>query len=317
MKQILQSLNDGATYLEDVPVPSIDTNSILIETSCSLVSLGTERMLVDFGKANYIQKALQQPEKVKAVIDKMRVDGIMPTIEAVNNKISLPIPLGYCNVGTVLETGKNITDFSNGDRVVSNGPHAEYVAVSKNLVAKIPDSVSDEQAVFTVVSSIGLQGIRLMKPSFGETVVVMGLGLIGLLTCQLLKANGCIVIGVDINNEKCDIANKWGINTICSDSLDPVKGTLDLTGQIGADGVLITASSKSKTIISDSAKMTRKRGKIILVGVVGLEFDRSEFYEKEISFQVSCSYGPGRYDKNYEVPLHDNQTRIWQSYIYS
>ena len=306
MKQIIQDLKKGDTILEEVPVPSVKSGSVLIKTTRTLVSLGTERMLVDFGKANFIQKAKLQPDKVKMVLDKIKTDGLRPTLEAVFNKLGQPLPLGYCNVGKVVAIGKGVTEFSIGDRVASNGNHAEYVCVPKNLVAKIPDNVSDEEAVFTVIGAIGLQGIRLLQPTFGETIVVVGLGLIGLITAELLLANGCNVIGFDFDSEKIKIAKEKGIIAINpSDGTDQVKFIESYTNRIGADGVIITASNKSNEIISQSANMCRKRGRIILVGVIGLDISRADFYEKEISFQVSCSYGAGRYDEEYEQKGHD------------
>ena len=300
MKQILQSFKTGATILEDVPEPNVSGNKVLIHTSKSLVSLGTERMLVSFGKASYLEKARQQPDKVKMVLDKVKTDGLMPTIAAVQNKLDQPIPLGYSNVGIVTRVGKSVTAFKEGDRVVSNGPHAEVVAVAKNLVAKIPNEVTDEEAAFTVIGAIALQGLRLAGPTLGETFVVQGLGLIGLITCQLLKTNGCTVIGIDPDQSKCKLADGFGITSIHLGSDNPVEQVLSLTNQIGADGVIITASASTDEIVSQAAQMSRKRGRIILVGVVGLKLNRAEFYEKELSFQVSCSYGPGRYDEQYE-----------------
>lgn len=208
MKQIVQDLKSGATILEEVPVPQVKAGYVLIQTTCSLVSLGTERMLVEFGKANLIDKARQQPDKVKQVLDKIKTDGLQPTLEAVFNKLGQPLPLGYCNVGKVVAVGKGVTEFVVGDRVASNGNHAEFVCVPKNLVAKIPDNVTDEEAAFTVIGSIGLQGIRLLKPQLGETVVVIGLGLIGLVTSELLKANGCRVIGVVLTNRKLKLPQR-------------------------------------------------------------------------------------------------------------
>ena len=279
---------------------------MLIKTSRSLVSLGTERMLVEFGKSNLLQKARQQPDKVKQVLDKIKTDGLLPTLEAVFNKLGQPLPLGYCNVGKVIAVGENVTDFKVGDRVASNGQHAEFVAVPQNLVAHIPDNVSDDEAAFTVIASIGLQGIRLCNPTLGETIVVTGLGLIGLLTAELLVANGCRVIGIDIDPAKIAIAEKKGI--ICinpTNGTDVVKFVKSFTNDIGADGVIVTASAKDDSIISQAAQMSRKRGRIILVGVIGLQLSRAEFYEKELSFQVSCSYGPGRYDEQYEQKGQD------------
>jgi len=300
MKQIIQNFKTGLTSLEEIPVPQPGSGKLLIRTTHSLISLGTERSLVEFGKANLVQKARQQPDKVKQVLDKIKSDGLMPTLETVFKRLDEPLSLGYCNVGRVVETGAGVTDFAVGDLVASNGKHAEYVCVPTNLVAKVPGNVSSEEAAFTVIGSIGLQGIRLIEPTFGETIVVYGLGLLGLLSAQMLLANGCHVIGVDIDETKCELARAWGVTAINPASgNDPVKTVMESTG-VGADGVLITASAKSQDIISNAAQMSRKRGRIVLVGVIGLNISRAEFYEKELTFQVSCSYGPGRYDENYE-----------------
>jgi threonine dehydrogenase-like Zn-dependent dehydrogenase len=289
VKQIIQDLRKGDTILEEVPAPQVKPGEVLIETTRSLVSLGTERMLVEFGKANFIQKAKQQPDKVKEVLNKVQTDGLTPTINAVFNKLGQPLPLGYCNVGNVIAVGKGVEEFTVGDRVASNGNHAEYVSVPKNLVAKIPDNITDEEASFTVIGAIGLQGIRLINPTFGETIVVVGLGLIGLLTAQLLKANGCRVIGFDFDQSKVDLAISLGIDAVNPGTgVDQVKYVNSVTNDIGADGVIITASNKSNEIISQSASMSRKRGRIVLVGVVGLDIKRADFFAKELTFQVSC-----------------------------
>lgn len=300
MKQIIQDLKSGETILEEVPVPQINAGHVLIKTHKTLVSLGTEKMLVDFGKANYIQKARQQPEKVKQVLQKIKTDGLQPTLDAVFRKLGEPLPLGYCNAGEVIGVGKGVSQFKIGDRVVSNGQHAEVVNVPENLVAKIPEGVSYEQAAFTVIGAIGLQGIRLVNPTFGETIVVTGLGLIGLMAAQLLKANGCRVIGLDFDTNKVNLAKSWGIEAFEAGSTDTVKLVEGLTNGVGADGVLITASTKSNEVVAQAAQMSRQRGRIVLVGVIGLDIQRADFYEKELTFQVSCSYGPGRYDTNYE-----------------
>ena len=306
MKQIIQDLKSGKTILEEVPVPNVKAGCVLVRTTRTLVSLGTERMLVEFGKANLIDKARQQPDKVKQVLDKLKTDGVLPTLEAVFNKLGQPLPLGYCNVGRVIAVGKGVTEFVVGDRVASNGNHAEYVCVPKNLVAKVPDNVSDEEAAFTVIGSIGLEGIRLFKPELGETVVVTGLGLIGLVVCQLLLANGCRVIGIDFDQQKVDIANAKGVLAINpANGIDPVKYVAEVTNNVGADGVIITASAKTDDIMHQACEMSRKRGRIILVGVVGLNLRRDDFYKKELTFQVSCSYGAGRYDEDYENKGHD------------
>ncbi len=306
MKQIIQDLKSGETILENVPAPMIRRGCVLIRTHRSLVSLGTERMLVEFGKANFIDKARQQPEKVKQVFDKIKTDGLQPTMEAVFRKLGEPLPLGYCNAGEVVGIGEGVADFKMGDRVVSNGNHAEVVCIPKNLVAKIPDGVSYEDASFTVIGAIGLQGIRLINPTFGETVVVTGLGLIGLMAGQILVANGCHVIGLDFDPAKVELAKTFGIKAYnVGDGTNPVTLVESLTKGIGADAVLITASAKTNDVIEQAAKMSRKRGRIVLVGVVGLDIQRSDFYTKELSFQVSCSYGPGRYDDSYEERGND------------
>lgn len=300
MKQIVQNLKTGITSLEEVPAPMVRRGHVLIQTHRSLVSLGTEKMLVDFSKGNLFSKARQQPEKVKQVIDKIKSDGLKPTLEAVFNKLDEPMPLGYCNAGEVIAVGADVVDFKIGDRVVSNGHHAEIVCVPKNLCARIPNNVSYEDATFTVIGAIGLQGIRLAQPTMGECFVVIGLGLIGLITVDLLLAQGCDVICFDIDDTKVQLASKKGAQSFNSLKVNPISIVDYLTNQIGADAVIITATSKSDEIISQSAQMCRKRGRIILVGVVGLNIQRSDFYKKELTFQVSCSYGPGRYDENYE-----------------
>ncbi len=301
MKQIIQDLKNGQTILEEVPAPKIQSGHVLIRTHRTLVSLGTERMLVEFGKSSLLSKARQQPDKVKMVLDKIKSDGLIPTVEAVFKKLGEPLPLGYCNAGEVIGVGEGVDNFRIGDRVASNGQHAEFVNIPKNLVTHIPENVSYEEAAFTVIGSIGLQGIRLANPTLGETVVVIGLGLIGLITAELLLANGCDVIGFDFDEEKIRLAKEKGVKAFNSGSVDVVKSVEGLTNQVGADSVIITASTKSNDVISQSAKMCRKRGKVILVGVIGLDISRADFFQKEIEFQVSCSYGPGRYDDEYET----------------
>ena len=301
MKQILQSFKTGLTELVELPSPKVKTGQVLIQTTRSLVSLGTERMLVEFGKASLIQKARQQPEKVQLVLNKIKTEGLMPTLETVFSKLDQPLPLGYCNVGKVVAVGKGVKGFKVNDRVASNGQHAEFVCIPQNLVAQIPDNISDEEAVFTVIGAIGLEGIRLIDPTIGETVVVIGLGLIGLLAADILIANGCRVIGYDLDDAKVKLAKDRGVlafNPLLG--YDPEKFIKDKTNGVGADAILITASAKTNDIISQAANMSRKRGRIVLIGVIGLNISRSDFYEKELTFQVSCSYGPGRYDDDYE-----------------
>ena len=304
MKQVLQNISNGDTSLVDVPCPLLKPSSALIQTSNSLVSVGTERMLIDFGKSNLLHKARSQPDKVKMVLDRVKTDGVFVTYDAIKSKLDQPLPLGYCNVGSIIE--KNDIDLPLGTRVVSNGPHAEVVSVPRNLISKIPDNVDDESASFTVVGAIALQGVRLINPTVGEYFVVIGLGLIGLLTVQILRANGCRVLGIDFDTSKCEMAKKFGADVVdLSLGNDPISTSNSFSKARGVDGVIITASSKSNDIVHQAASMCRKRGRIVLVGVVGLELSRADFYEKELSFQVSCSYGPGRYDDSYEVKGND------------
>ena len=286
--------------LAEVPTPRRGRKSVLCQTTQTLVSLGTEKMLIDFGKGSLLAKARAQPDKVKQVLQKIKTDGLKTTIDTVRAKLDAPIQLGYCNVGQVVEADPN-SDYQVGDRVASNGPHAEMVSVSENLVAKIPDSVSNDAAAFTVVGAIGLQGVRLLQPTLGEKIVVSGLGLIGLLTVQILKANGCQVLGIDFDSKKLALARQFGAETVdLSAGQDPVRIAEHWSGGHGVDGVLITASTKSDELIHQAATMCRKRGRIVLVGVIGLNMLRSDFYDKELTFQVSCSYGPGRGESTYE-----------------
>jgi predicted dehydrogenase/threonine dehydrogenase-like Zn-dependent dehydrogenase len=306
LKQILQSLKTGDTEVAEVPCPAAKRGQVLIGTSRTLVSAGTERMLVEFGKAGWIDKARQQPEKVRMVLDKIKTDGLMPTVEAVFNKLDQPLPLGYCNVGRVVDVGAGVTVFGVGDRVASNGKHAEVVSVPVNLCAKVPDSVSDDEAAFTVLGAIALQGIRLVQPTLGECVVVTGLGLIGLVTVQLLRAQGCRVLGLDFHADKLALARQFGAEVVnLAAGEDPVAAAQRFSRGRGVDAVIITASSKSNEPVHQAALMCRKRGRIVLVGVTGLELSRADFFEKELTFQVSCSYGPGRYDPNYEDKGND------------
>lgn len=305
MKQLLQYFDSGKTELAEVPVPSVGGGRLLVETRATLVSAGTERMLVEFGQASLLGKARSQPEKVAQVLDKVRTDGILPTLEAVRSKLSSPIPLGYCQAGVVVEAGCGVSGFAVGDRVVTNGAHAEYVRVPAILSARIPDGVSFEAAAFTPLAAIGLQGIRLAAPELGETVVVFGLGLIGLMTVQMLRAQGCQVVGIDRSPGRLALAREFGATVIDGASQDPVAVVRALTAGRGADAVLLTLASDDSGPVHQAAEMSRQRGRLVLVGTAGLELRRDDFYKKELSFAVSCSYGPGRYDPGYEEEGHD------------
>jgi len=306
MKQVVQSLRSGETQVLDVPTPRIKARQLVIASHRTLISSGTERMLIKFGQSNLVNKALSQPARVRQVLEKAQTDGVLPTIEAVFAKLDDPLPLGYCNAGVVLEVGAGVTGFSVGDRVASNGYHAEIVVVPQNLCAHIPNDVDNDTASFTVLASVALQGIRLASPTLGEAVVVIGLGLVGLLTVQMLVANGCRVLGVDLHPQRLELAHQFGAQTVnVGRETDPVAAALAFSEGQGVDAVLVTASSKSDDLIHQAAQMSRKRGRIILVGDVGLSLSRADFYAKELSFQVSCSYGPGRYDDQYEQQGHD------------
>ncbi len=306
MKQVIQNLKTGITELIDIPIPILKPGHVLIRTKVSLISAGTEKMLLNFSNSNYLEKALQQPERLKEVIDKTKTDGIISTWNSVQNKLDQPITLGYSNVGEIIEIGEGVDEFKVGQRVISNGSHGEIVLVPKNLCAVIPNNVSDKEASLVILGSIGLQGIRLANPTLGETFLVSGLGLIGILTSQLLLAQGCNVIGLDIDQAKCDLAASLGIETInLSKASNATSFIFNKTNHLGVDGVIITAQTKSSEPVHLAAKVCRQRGRIILVGVTGLELNRDLFYKKEITFQVSCSYGPGRYDPKYEIEGND------------
>lgn len=301
MKQLLQSLGNGAVASTDVPCPRPGAGEVLVRTHVSLISPGTERMLLAFGKAGWIGKVRQQPEKLQSVIEKARTDGLITTFEAVRRKLDQPIVLGYSNVGTVVETGPGVTGLVPGDRVASNGSHSEMAVVAQNLCARIPDSVTDEAAVFTVLGAIALQGVRLAQPALGESIAVTGLGLIGLLTVQILRANGCRVLGIDLDPARLELAGRFGAETVdLSTAADPVTAAEQFSRHQGLDAVIITAATHSSEPVHQAALMCRKRGRIVLTGVTGLKLSRDDFYKKELTFQVSCSYGPGRYDPAYE-----------------
>ncbi|NNF77791.1 MAG: Gfo/Idh/MocA family oxidoreductase, partial [Rhizobiales bacterium] len=306
MKQILQNLSNGETHVVDIPAPQVRAEHVQIASTVSLISSGTERMLVDFGRGSLVSKARQQPDKVRQALEKIGTDGLAATLDAVRSKLDQPLALGYCNVGRVIKAGEGCNQFAPGDRVVSNGKHAEVVVSPKNLCAKVPNAVSDEAASFTVIGAIALQGVRLAQPNLGETVAVLGLGLVGLLTVQLLRANGCRVLGLDFDPDRLALARSFGAETFdLSATADPVQAALAFSQDRGMDAVLLTASTQSSDPVAQAAQMSRKRGRVVLVGVTGLELSRADFFEKELTFQVSCSYGPGRYDPAYEEKGQD------------
>jgi len=301
MKQLFQSLNDGNSFLLDVPTPGASGPMLVVESRASVVSVGTERAVVDFGRASWVERARTQPEKAWKAVEKIRAEGLASTVHAIRNHLASPIALGYCQAGIVREVGASVRDFQVGDRVVTNGPHADIVRVSHTLAAKIPDGLSFEAAAFAPLAAIGLQGLRLANPTLGETVVVYGLGIIGLLTVQIARASGCRVIGIDRSAARCAMAERFGaIRLVAAEGLDLVSAVTELTGGVGVDAVLMTLATDSDEPMHLAAAMSRKRGRIVLVGVTGLKLQRGDFYAKELSFQVSCSYGAGRYDPTHE-----------------
>jgi predicted dehydrogenase/threonine dehydrogenase-like Zn-dependent dehydrogenase len=284
MRQIVQHLGSGRTELLDVPAPGPRSGRLLVRATRSLVSLGTERMLVEFGRGGWLSKARQQPEKFRAVLAKVRSEGFFATVGSVRRKLAQPIPLGYCHVGQVIDAGV-VPGFAAGDRLVSNSPHAEVVSADPAFSARVPDGVSDEHASFTPLAAVALQGLRLLDAKSGETVVVMGLGLIGQLAVRLLRAGGVNVIGVDPDQAKLAAARRAGA------AVPELGASLSSLLPGGAAGVLITASTSSDEPVNQAARLCRRRGRVVLVGVTGLTLNRADFYENEVTFQVSRSYG--------------------------
>lgn len=300
MKTVLQSIRDGQVRVVDAPAPGASPGHLLIRTSHTLISPGTERTMLDFSRGNWIAKARQQPDRVRQAIDKARTDGVLSVVEAVQAKLDQPFAPGYCHVGHVVAVGRGVAGFQVGDRIASNGEHAELVSVPANLCAKVPDDVSDEAAAFTVIGAVALHAIRLAAPTLGETVAVIGLGLVGLMTVQLLRAQGCRVLGLDFVPERLALAERFGAEVFDLATGDPQEAALAFSRGRGLDGVIIATATQSTEPMAQAARMARKRGRIVLVGKAGLSLSRQIFFEKELSFQVSCSYGPGRYDTAYE-----------------
>jgi predicted dehydrogenase/threonine dehydrogenase-like Zn-dependent dehydrogenase len=303
VQQVIQDIRKGRIALRTIPAPCPADGEVLIANRASLVSAGTEKMALDLGKRTLLGKARERPDQVRRVLEKLRTEGVVSTFQQVMQKLDEPMTMGYSSAGIVLACGRGIQDLKPGDRVASNGPHAEVVSVPRNLCARIPDAVSFESACFGVLGSIALQGVRLTKCQLGETVLVIGLGLIGQLTVALLKAAGIRVLGIDLDERRCELAKTMGAEDARPD-LGPTTVN-HWTGDLGADAVIITASTRSNAPIETAAATVRKKGRIVLVGVVGLELDRRPFYFKEVEFVVSCSYGPGRYDASYEQRGHD------------
>jgi polar amino acid transport system substrate-binding protein len=309
LKQILQNLKTGAVTVSDVPAPVVRPGFVLVRTAASLISAGTERMTVEAGQKSLMGRALDQPALVKQVIQKARTEGVLNTIDAVRTKLGSLLALGYSAAGTVIEAGEGVTDFHPGDRVACAGvgyaSHAEVLAVPKNLCVRLPAPVSFDAASFSTLGAIALQGVRLTEPTLGESVVVMGLGLIGQLAVQLLKANGCRVFGIDLDENKIHLAQQTGADQGCAPDDDAKRRVMEWSRGRGADAVLITASSSSSQPVELAGEISRSKGRVVVVGAVGLNIPRKPFYDRELTFRISMSYGPGRYDPEYEERGHD------------
>ncbi len=307
MLQVVQYQKDGQISIEEMPIPQCPENGVLVRNLFSLISAGTERTSVSNTQSSLLQRAKKQPDQVRLVLDFLKKDGILSTINKVRSKLDSYKNLGYSTAGVVVES--RCDELKPGDRVACAGAgfavHAEVVAIPKNLVAKIPDGVGFDEAAYTTLGSIAMQGVRQTDMRLGETVAVIGLGLLGQLAVQMLKASGCCVIGMDINESLFDNAKKFGCDYVCRSSADSVKSIMAYTGGIGCDAVLIAASSSSNEPAELALKIARKKGRVVVLGAVSMDLPRSPFYEKEIDFRISCSYGPGRYDDNYEINGND------------
>lgn len=303
MKQVL--ISGGSVRLEEVPAPRVESGTLLIRMDHSCISIGTEMSGVRATGRSIWERALQQPKHVKKVIDMLRSDGLRQTRRIVQERLAVELPTGYSGAGVVVEAGGGVREYAPGDRVACAGAqcafHAEIVCVPKNLVVPVPQSVELNEASTVALGAIAMQGVRRAAPTLGETFVVIGLGILGQLTVQMLKANGCRVVGVDLDRNRIEFARSKGMNWgIHPDEVDDVQHVARLTGGVGADGVIITAAGQSDTIVSAAFRMCRKKARVVLVGDVGLDLQRADFYAKELDFLISTSYGPGRYDANYE-----------------
>ncbi len=308
MKQLIQSYKTGELGLFDVPPPICGKDGILISTAASLVSAGTEKMIVDIAKKSLLGKAKARPDLVKQVISKMKQEGVTNTLEKVFNKLDTPIPLGYSCSGKIIEVGAHMSGVSVGDRVACGGAgyasHSEINFIPANLFVKIPDNLDHTEASFVTVGAIALQGVRQAAPSLGERIAVLGLGLIGQLTVQILKANGCKVLGIDIDEDKLRLAGELGADMVCP-AEKIISSASDFSNGHGVDSVIITASASGSQPIIDAGEITKMKGKVVVVGMVGMDIPRNIYYKKELDIRLSMAYGPGRYDPLYEEQGQD------------
>jgi len=309
MKQLLQSMRRGLASVTDVPMPQVGHRQVLVHAAASLVSAGTERMLVEFASKSLVEKVRSRPDLVRQVLDKARRDGLLTTWDSVRGRLDQLVALGYSSAGAVIAVGEGVTDLRVGDRVACAGGgyavHAEVVSVPRNLVAKAPENVDFEPAAFATLGAIALQGLRLAEPHLGERVAVIGLGLLGQLTVQMLKANGCIVLGMDIQPARAELARQAGAQGVATTADEMWEITSRLSEGHGADAVIITADTPSHEPVELAGRIARDRGVVVAVGAVGMQIPRKIYYEKELDFRISRSYGPGRYDPAYEEKGHD------------
>ncbi len=303
MLQITQNLRDGNLKVREVLPPIVKAGHLLIANAFSVISAGTERSVIDASKGSLLSKALKRPDQVRRVLQKMRQEGVLSTLSQVFGKLEEPIALGYSSSGVVLASGRGVQGFPPGTRVMSNGPHAEIVCVPRNLCAALPPEVPLEKAAYTVLGAIALNGVRLSKLGIGDTAFVIGLGLIGQITVALLKASGCRVIGTDLDPWKCEMAIRMGAD-VAEVEISASMVTSHTRG-LGADAVLVTASTPSDGPLNLASEAVRPKGRIVIVGSVGMNLQRRPLYFREAELVVSCSYGPGRYDSEYEERGND------------
>jgi len=304
LKQVLQYNRAKSPTLVEVPTPQMKGKGLIVNNHASLISIGTEKQMIELSQMSLLGKARRRPDLVRQVLDKVKTEGLATTYNKVMGRLNTPTPLGYSSAGVVSEVHSTVDRFAVGDRVACAGfgyaCHAETVFVPGNLAVKIPENVTFEEASFVTVGAIALQGVRIADNKLGETVAVIGLGLLGQIVCMLLSASGCRVIGVDIDMSKLELAKKSGaIDAFLSDSTTAGK-LLDLTAGKGADSVIITAASNSVGPVELAGKICREKGKVVVVGAVKMNIPRKSYYEKELEILMSRSYGPGRYDYAYE-----------------
>jgi predicted dehydrogenase/threonine dehydrogenase-like Zn-dependent dehydrogenase len=309
MKQILQNQKTGDLKVVEVPTPALQRGRVLVRTEASLISAGTERMSLELAQKTLVGKAIERPDLVKQVVQKFKTEGLVNTVNAVRARLDTTKALGYSASGSVIEVGSEVRDLRVGDRVACAGAdfasHAEVLSVPQNLCVRLPDDVTFEAGAFGTLGAIALQGVRLAEPTLGEAAVVIGLGLLGQITIQLLRANGCRVCGIDLDPEKVKLASELGADTAIVSSEQNVEEILNWSRGRGADLVLITAATSSNQPIELAAEVSRRKGRVVAVGLVGLDVPRQAFYERELTLKVSMSYGPGRYDPDYEERGHD------------